>query len=88
MGEIVTVGDYWLGLKSQFLSKLGTNWNHAPMPKRAQDLPLPALTLDAGSSIPLHRQIYFEIRGAILDGRLRPGTRLPASRALEGGLIA
>lgn len=52
------------------------------MPKQAQDLPLPALTLDATSQVPLHRQIYFEIRGAILDGRLRPGTRLPASRAL------
>lgn len=56
------------------------------MPKQAQDLPLPALTLDATSSVPLHRQIYFEIRGAILDGRLRPGTRLPASRALASAL--
>lgn len=56
------------------------------MPKQAQDLPLPALTLDAQSSVPLHRQIYFEIRGAILDGRLRPGTRLPASRALASSL--
>ena len=56
------------------------------MPKQAQDLPLPALTLDAGSSVALHRQIYFEIRGAILDGRLRPGTRLPASRTLAKDL--
>ncbi|MGI9449553.1 MAG: PLP-dependent aminotransferase family protein, partial [Geminicoccaceae bacterium] len=56
------------------------------MPKQAQDLPLPALTLDPSSSVPLHRQIYFEIRGAILDGRLRPGTRLPASRTLAKDL--
>ncbi len=56
------------------------------MPKQAQDLPLPALTLDVTSSVPLHRQIYFEIRGAILDGRLRPGTRLPASRTLARDL--
>lgn len=57
-----------------------------PLPKQAQDLPLPALTLDPASSVPLHRQIYFEIRGAILDGRLRPGTRLPASRSLARDL--
>ena len=56
------------------------------MAKQAQDLPLPALTLDPGSSVPLHRQIYFEIRNAILDGRLRPGTRLPASRRLAKDL--
>ncbi len=56
------------------------------MAKQARDLPLPALTLDAGSSTPLHRQIYFEIRNAILDGQLRPGTRLPASRALARAL--
>jgi len=56
------------------------------MPKQARDLPLPALTLDAAGSIPLYRQVYFEIRRAILDGRLRPGTRLPASRALASDL--
>lgn len=56
------------------------------MAKQARDLPLPALTLDAASSTPLHRQIYFEIRNAILDGRLRPGARLPASRALARDL--
>jgi GntR family transcriptional regulator/MocR family aminotransferase len=56
------------------------------MAKQARDLPLPTLTLDAASSTPLHRQIYFGIRGAILDGRLRPGVRLPASRALARAL--
>lgn len=56
------------------------------MAKQARDLPLPALTLDASSPTPLHRQIYFEIRQAILDGRLRPGARLPASRALARDL--
>lgn len=56
------------------------------MAKQARDLPLPALTLDERSATPLHRQIYFEIRGAILDGRLRPGARLPASRALARDL--
>jgi len=56
------------------------------MPKQAQDLPLPALILKSGSTVPLHRQIYFEIRSAILDGRLRPGMRLPASRTLAKSL--
>jgi GntR family transcriptional regulator/MocR family aminotransferase len=56
------------------------------MVKQARELPLPALTLEAASPTPLHRQIYFEIRNAILDGRLRPGTRLPASRALARDL--
>ncbi len=56
------------------------------MPRQARDLPLPALTLDAGASTPLHRQIYFGVRAAILDGRLRPGARLPASRALAKDL--
>jgi GntR family transcriptional regulator/MocR family aminotransferase len=52
------------------------------MARRAPDLPLPSLVLDAASATPLHRQIYFALRGAILAGQLRPGTRLPASRTL------
>src|SRR4051812_43755760 len=31
---------------------------------------------------PLHRQLYREIREAVLSGRLRSGARLPSSRAL------
>jgi len=31
---------------------------------------------------PLHQQAYRALRGAILDGRLRPGARLPATRSL------
>jgi GntR family transcriptional regulator/MocR family aminotransferase len=31
---------------------------------------------------PLHRQTYRAVRGAILEGRLRPGARLPSSRTL------
>ena len=40
------------------------------------------LPLDRASPNPLHRQIYDGVRRAILDGRLRPGQRLPASRTL------
>ena len=32
---------------------------------------------------PLRAQIYRELRGAILDGRLRPGERLPSTRMLS-----
>jgi len=44
--------------------------------------PLLPLPLDRAASLPLQRQLYGELRAAILAGRLAPGTRLPASRAL------
>ena len=56
------------------------------MPKKARDLPFPALAIDPDAGRPLHRQIYFALREAILEGRLKPGARLPASRALAGDL--
>jgi GntR family transcriptional regulator / MocR family aminotransferase len=34
----------------------------------------------------LHRQLYDELRGAILAGRLKPGERVPSSRALAHSL--
>jgi GntR family transcriptional regulator / MocR family aminotransferase len=40
------------------------------------------LAVDRSSGIPLHRQIYQGIRGAILDGLLRPGQRAPSTRSL------
>lgn len=43
------------------------------------DLPLP---LDRASTVPLYRQLYESVRAAILAGRLRGGTRLPATRTL------
>jgi GntR family transcriptional regulator/MocR family aminotransferase len=53
------------------------------MPKQARDLPFPALAVDPAAERPLHRQIYFAVREAILEGRLKPGARLPASRTLS-----
>ncbi|PWC36532.1 PLP-dependent aminotransferase family protein [Azospirillum sp. TSO35-2] len=46
------------------------------------------LALDRAGAEPLHRQLYRALRQAVLDGRLRPGERLPPSRALatEWGL--
>lgn len=43
--------------------------------------PLP-ISLDRSRSIPVYRQIYERIRGAILGGTLAPGTRLPSWNAL------
>ena len=44
------------------------------------------LPVDRTAAAPIHRQIYEGVRGAILDGRLRPGQRVPSTRALAGDL--
>ncbi|MBT9313149.1 MocR-like pyridoxine biosynthesis transcription factor PdxR [Leptothoe kymatousa] len=45
-----------------------------------------ALTIDAALPDPLHHQVYAQLRQAILSGRLSPGQRIPASRALAKSL--
>ena len=45
-----------------------------------------AVPLDADSRIPLHRQIYGDVRERILTGALRAGTLLPSTRALASDL--
>jgi GntR family transcriptional regulator / MocR family aminotransferase len=49
------------------------------MPRSPSPLPL---SLPAPGGRSLYRWIYEELRSAILDGRLRPGSRLPATRDL------
>src|SRR5688572_20491593 len=44
------------------------------------------LAVDRSSAVPIHRQIYDGLRGAILDGRLRPGQRIPSTRGLAAEL--
>ncbi|HEY6402122.1 MAG TPA: PLP-dependent aminotransferase family protein [Blastocatellia bacterium] len=44
------------------------------------DLPI---TLDQRSETPLHKQLYDELRRAILTGRLKPGERVPSTRGLS-----
>src|ERR1700719_5346485 len=39
----------------------------------------------AGGAL-LFRQIYAQVRAAVLSGALRPGTKLPSSRAMASGL--
>src|SRR5262249_14033050 len=47
---------------------------------------LGTLALDARAPQPLHRQLYLALREGILDGRLKPGARLPATRVLSAEL--
>ena len=50
------------------------------MPRETTSLPLNLPALRRGAS--LYRWFYDELRAAILEGRLRPGARLPATRDL------
>ncbi|WP_282604858.1 PLP-dependent aminotransferase family protein [Pelagibius sp. Alg239-R121] len=56
------------------------------MADRRLSTPLLALDLDRKSKMPLHRQLYDQIREAVLTGRLAPGARLPSSRTLASEL--
>lgn len=44
------------------------------------------LPIDRGIGVPIFRQIYDGLRHAILDGRLRPGQRIPSTRWLAADL--
>ncbi|HKQ92858.1 MAG TPA: PLP-dependent aminotransferase family protein [Blastocatellia bacterium] len=45
-----------------------------------------AITIDQRSTTPLHKQLYDELRAAILTGRLKPGERVPSTRGLSQSL--
>jgi 2-aminoadipate transaminase len=47
---------------------------------------VPKLHTDSSSSTPLYRQIYEQLRSAILAGKLARGERLPATRELAGSI--
>jgi GntR family transcriptional regulator / MocR family aminotransferase len=44
------------------------------------------ITINSNSSVPLHQQLYEELRQAILKGRLLPGDRIPSTRQLAKSL--
>src|SRR5260370_34055367 len=50
--------------------------------KRVASAILPIITIDRKVAEALHRQIYNSYRAAIIDGSLRPGQRIPATRVL------
>lgn len=47
---------------------------------------LPQVRLTRDSDVPLYRQVYDGLRRAIIEGLLRPGQRVPSSRALATDL--
>jgi GntR family transcriptional regulator/MocR family aminotransferase len=54
---------------------------------RVKPLPgFPQLTVDEAAEEPLFRQLYDRLRAAVLAGELRPGVRLPSTRALAAAL--
>jgi GntR family transcriptional regulator/MocR family aminotransferase len=56
------------------------------MAKHPAATPFITLALEAQAARPLYRQLYDALRAAILDGRLIPGSQLPATRALAAQL--
>src|SRR5215468_5715344 len=56
------------------------------MKKRATAAISPCIPFDRASDIPFYRQIYEGYRAAILSGQIRPGQRLPSTRALAAEL--
>ena len=55
-------------------------------PRTASSAPPTLVHVDGADGAALHRQIYDSLRGAILGGRLAPGARVPATRALASEL--
>ena len=53
-----------------------------PAMKRVASGILPMMTVDRQAAKALHHQIYDACRTAIVEGRLRPGQRIPSSRVL------
>lgn len=56
------------------------------MPQIPDRAPLLMIAVDRPSDVPMHRQVFDQIREAILGGRLAPGRRLPSTRALADEL--
>src|SRR6202790_5479681 len=47
---------------------------------------LPPIALDYHTKTPMYRQLYDWFRGAIINGQIRPGQRVPLTRGLAAGL--
>ena len=64
--------------------------SHFPGPVFVSRFPFPGVSvhipLDRSTGVPIFRQIYDGLRRAILDGRLRPGQRIPSTRSLAADL--
>src|SRR5258708_23599043 len=58
----------------------------AIMSRRVQPSKQPEIRLDATLPMPLYKQLYERLRGAILTGQLERGARLPSTRTLASEL--
>jgi GntR family transcriptional regulator / MocR family aminotransferase len=56
------------------------------MAKQVSAAPFMPFTLDPTSDVPLYRQLYIEMRDAILSGHLTAGYRLPSTRLMADQL--
>ena len=56
------------------------------MSRHARFIKRPEIMLDATLPVPLYKQLYERLRGAILAGRLERGARLPSTRSLASEL--
>jgi len=62
------------------------NSKETRMGKISASLTDASIALDRSAATPLHRQLYDQLRDAILSGRLAPGARLLSTRELAGVL--
>src|SRR5215467_6857560 len=77
---------YWIGKMVQFRSLQQTTCR-TPFPMTSRGwADLYAWQLDRASRTPLTRQIYMQVRSAVLSGALSPGTRVLSSRAMASKL--
>jgi GntR family transcriptional regulator / MocR family aminotransferase len=76
---------YWTGEMVQFCWLQQTTCMCRSMTSRGW-ADLYAWRLDRASRTPLARQIYMQVRSAVLAGALRPGSRVPSSRAMASKL--
>ena len=56
------------------------------MAKHANSIPFAAVNVDGASEVPLYRQLYENLRQAILKGQIAAGTRLPSTREIASEL--
>lgn len=56
------------------------------MKRRLNPPPMPYLKTKPQSACPLYRQVYDQLRQAILEQKLPPGARIPSTRALARAL--
>ena len=56
------------------------------MAKHSNSITFAAASVDAASNVPLYRQLYENLRQAILAGQIAPGTRLPSTRDIAAEL--